>query len=444
MIPLPPGPGFRATFGLLKERRDPLRLFQNVARDYGDVALLRFGPTKIVVLSHPDHVRWLLQDGAERYYKGWIYDSMRAVLGNGLISSDGALWKKQRKLVAPAFHRAGLEKAVGEVVASADAAFERWEALGEGGKSFDLHAECLKLTLEIAVRALLGVRLDAGRQRAFIEIIDYAVGCSNRRLMSPLPLPMRVPTPANIRLRRSVRRLDELIYEMMDGRDRAEGAGDLLSLLLATRDEDGQPMPRRQVRDEVVTMMVAGYETSSAALAWCFSLLARHPEVRAKLAEEAARAPETPSFESSLALPYANAVLEESMRLYPPAWLYGRHAAREDEIGGFRIPKGAITVVSPYVVHRDPRFWSDPETFRPERFLSKAEPRHRFAYIPFSAGPRQCLGMGFAMLEMTIILSRAVRRFELALSPDASLETAPRVALEPRHGIRVMLTPTKR
>ncbi|HEX8906470.1 MAG TPA: cytochrome P450, partial [Longimicrobiaceae bacterium] len=383
-LPEPPGPARGLPFANLAAfRRDPLAFLERVHRRYGDVARFRFGPRRVYLLAHPELIRDVLVTNHRNFIKSKALQRARVVLGEGLLTSEGEHHLRQRRLAQPAFHRdriAALGRTMVEYVSRAG---ETWRAGGE----LDVVREMNRLTLAIAGKTLFGANVEAEADeigRALTTALE-----AFKRLTNPLgPILDRLPLPTTIRVKRATERLDATIYRMIDERRRSgEDRGDLLSMLLAARDEegDGGGMTDLQLRDEALTLFLAGHETTANALAWTWHLLAQHPDAEARLHAELDEvlAGRDPAVDDLPRLPYTRAVLAESMRLYPPAWTIGREPLEEFEAGGYRVRAGTVVLTSPWIVHRDPRWWPEPERFDPGRWTPEQEAeRPRFAYFP--------------------------------------------------------------
>lgn len=439
-----PGPRGHLLLGSLREvQREPLNLLREGFRDHGDVVRYRFGATRALLLAHPDHIRHVLHDHQRNYDKRTIdYAMLRRLLGDGLLTSDGAYWYRQRRLIAPIFHRQRVAGFCNLMVSSTLEMLEQWEAIAQSGAPFDVAAEMARLTLTIVAKALFSADVSNDA-----ETIGAALTEVNRQFgeFSPLDL-IPLPTPRKRRFRAALRALDQVVDKIIDQRRRsAHRNEDLLSMLLdAVDQETNQVMTPRQVRDEVLTLLLAGHETTANALAWTWYLLSQNPEAERKLNHEIAsvlgeRAPGGPDLPQ---LPYTRMVVEESMRLYPPAWAISRRAIDDDEIGGYRVPRKTNIIICSFVTHRHPAFWQEPERFEPERFSSaRSAGRPNFAYLPFGGGPRICIGNGFAITEVQLIVATVAQRYRLRLAPGHPVELYPLVTLRPRHGMRMTLHP---
>jgi cytochrome P450 len=359
------------------------------------------------------------------------------------LSSEDDFWRRQRRLAQPAFHRQRLAVLAEGMSKAAQDLGEHWRAYLTDGRPFELSEQMTRVTLQIVGQALLSTDL-TGEQDALRRDLLIALEHIDYRMNNPFSLPEQVPTKRNRHFTRALRELDRFVFTLITQRRRqGDDTGDLLSMLLLARDEDtGDGMDDQQVRDEVMTMLLAGHETSAMALTWCWYLLAQHPEVEQQLHAElgAVLAGRAPGFDDLARLRYTRMVIEETLRLYPPAWGIARQSIEEDEIGGYRIPKGVQLVVSSYVTHRHPDFWERPDVFDPERFTpERSIDRPKFAYYPFGGGPRGCIGQNFALMEMQLILATLAQRYRLRLVPEHPVEVQPVVTLRPRHGIMMRL-----
>jgi cytochrome P450 len=454
----PPGPRSLTPLGDLRAiQRDPLGTFLKGRERYGDVVRFRGGIWYAYLVSHPDDIKHVLQDNNQNYRKGFSYEILKPVLGLGLLTNEGESWLTQRRLAQPAFHRQRVARYAGLMVDSVEAMLARWDARPQPSQPVDVFAEMTRLTLEVVTRTLLGGDPGEGLDEvagAVAELQEHV----NYRATHLFSLPEKYPTPRNRRFHRRLRVLDATVYGIIerhrsDLRGRPAGGGpgagaDLLTMLLQARDADsGAGMSDRQLRDEVMTIFLAGHETTANALTWTWFLLSRHPEAELRLHDEldAVLGGRRPEYADLARLSYTRMVLEESMRLFPPAWAVGRYAVGGDEVGGFDIPAGSQLLMSQYVTHRHPAFWDRPETFDPERFTpEKAASRPRFAYFPFGGGPRMCIGADFAMIEAQLALATVAQRYRLRLVPGHKVVPDPLVTLRPRHGMLMHLQPRDR
>jgi cytochrome P450 len=440
-----PGPRGGLLFGSLGSfRRDPIAFFLASQKEHGDVVRLRLGSVTAHLVCHPRGVRHVLQTHHLNYSKNTRgIDKLRGILGNGLLTSDGAFWRRQRLIAQPAFHRERIATFAGLMSRAAAEMLDGWQRHGSSGPALDIAQEMMAVTLRIVAEASFGAGVEHATRKVG-EALSVALHLTNRRVKRPFDLPSWLPTPGNLRFRRAMRTLDGVVADMVAGRRRLDTRDDLLSMLMQARDaETGEGMSDRQLRDEVMTVFLAGHETTANALTWAFYLLSRHAEAEAHLHEEVDRVlrRRPPTLEDVGRLPYTTMVIQETMRLYPPAWLFGRSPTENDQIDGYRVATGSLVFLSPYVTHRHPDFWPDPERFLPDRFeATRAASIDRFAYFPFGGGPRLCIGAPFAMLEMPLVLASVAQRYRLRLVPGYREELEPLVTLRPRHGMPMTLT----
>jgi cytochrome P450 len=425
----------RWSFGPLND--NPLEYFAGIAREYGDIAGLHILNFKSIFINHPDLIEEVLVTNARLYSKGRVLRANRHVFGEGLLTSEGDFWLRQRRLSQPAFHRARIASYAATMVEYAQRMLNNWRS----GEERDLHREMLRLTLQIVGKTLFDADVEREAQEVgkSLELL-LEIGANFRRTIF---VPHWLPTPANLRVKREVAQIERILYRIIAER-RASGrdAGDLLSMLLAAQDEDGSRMTDKQLRDETITLFLAGHETTASTLSWTWWLLAQNPGAEAKLLAEldAVLGDRPPTLDDLPKLVYAGNVITESLRLYPPAWGLARLAVEDHEIAGYPVTKGMGVTMAQWVVHRDPRWYDSPEEFRPERWengLLKRLPR--FAYFPFGGGPRQCIGNTFALMEATLILATIGRKFRLRLVAHHPVVPLASITLRPRHGVRVKL-----
>ncbi|HKV12643.1 MAG TPA: cytochrome P450, partial [Thermoanaerobaculia bacterium] len=423
---------------ILALRNNPLGYMERIASTYGDIAHLRVGPYKLVFINHPDLVHEVLVAKDASFIKGRALDQTRDVFGQGLLTSEGEFHKRQRRLIQPAFHRRRIEGYAAAMATDAAAAAARWQ----DGETVDISREMMRLTLRIVARTLFSVDVEEGAAREVGRALDALVDAFS--VVAVLgTLFRKLPLPSIRRANKARETLDALIYRMIAERRRAGGGGeDLLSLLLAARDEDGSAMDDRQVRDEAMTLFLAGHETTANALAWSWYLLAGHPEAEARFHAEvdAVLGDRLPGAADLPSLPVTRQVFAEAMRLYPPAWAISRRSIEPVTVGGYPLPEGTGVLASQWVLHRDPRFFPDPSAFRPERWTEDFEAAlPKLAYFPFGGGPRICIGMGFAWMEGILLLATLGRRWKMRLVPGQRVEPHPRITLRPKNGVRVTL-----
>lgn len=427
-------PGHPILGNLPAYRSDPLNFGRRVAAEYGDVVRLRVFNRKLFLVAHPDHIHKILVTEAAKFNKSPVYRIfLGRALGEGLLTSDGAKWRRQRKLAQPAFHHGRIASYAETMVAYAESTSEGWHT----GETLRVHEEMSRLTLQIVARTLFSTDIRAQADRigdALTELLEAVTEAT----MQPVFLPAWVPTPNNRRIRAGVKELDSIIYPLIRARrESGEDTGDLLSMLLLAKDERGQGMSDKELRDEAVTIVLAGHETTANALTWTWYLLAQHPESEAKLHAELDEvlAGEQPTLAHVKRLPYTESVVKETMRLYPPIPEFGRQATSEVQLGEHVIPEGSIIIVPVYAMHHDPRWFEEPDAFRPERFLSADKTLPKLAYLPFGGGPRVCIGNAFAQLEATLLLATLAQRFRLSLGPQRSVTPEATLTLRPREGL---------
>lgn len=435
-----PGPTPRELLPRLRElQQEPLEFLLELTRRYGPFVRLPVPGLPVFSISDPEAVKHVLQDNARNYSKRTLqFTNLALVTGQGLLTSDGEFWLRQRRMAQPAFHRHRIAGFGEAMTGAALRMLERWKAKQDG--VLDLDHEMMEMTLEVVGLTLFSSDFSAAAERmveATLTALDYVI----HKAQNPFGPPAWVPTARNRRFRQALGVLDRAVYRLIEER-RARGRphGDLLSMLLEARDDDGQPMTLRQLRDELITVIIAGHETVASALTWTWHLLAQHPQAEAALHAELAQVlgGRTPTTDDLPRLPYTRAVFEEALRLYPPAWLITRRATGPDTVGGYPVPKGSLLVLSPYITHRQPSAWPEPETFRPERFLEAARPP-RYAYIPFGGGPRLCIGNTFALVEGQLILATVAQRYRLRPADPKPVEVAPLVTIRPKGGLWVRL-----
>jgi cytochrome P450 len=436
---LPPGPTGTWIGGNLRQFADRrLGFFLDVARQYGPLSSFRFGPRRVFLAADPDLIEQVLVTDAKHYVKHFGARAYKPVLGNGLVTSEGDFWLRQRRLSQPAFLKSRVlsyAPVMGELTRQMLA---KWRP----GQPIDIHYAFSELTSAIALKTLFDLD-DPGDRERFTETLRLAFDLMSARFRVLFKLPNWVPTPANLRLRRAVRDLFAVVDGFIaQGRHRKEPGDDLLSRLVAAQDDDGTRMTDRQLRDEMMTLYLAGHETTALTLSWTWLLLAQHPEAEDRLVAEWRKvlAGRTPTPDDLPHLPYTDAVITEAMRVYPPVYLIGREATRDLELGGYRVKKGYTVFMSQWVNHRDPKYFPDPEAFRPERWLDGLARRlPKYAYYPFGGGPRVCIGNTFALMEAAIILAAVGQRYRFTLDPDAVIDVNPQITLLPKYGIPATL-----
>ncbi len=445
---IPPGPKPRLqeglSFLLFGAPRDMVDLYMDAARTFGDAVKFGFGRFTIYFFSHPDHVKHILQEKNTNYCKHPAFNNqMKDLVGDGLLTSEGEPWLRRRRLLQPTFHRQRIATFVTMMAESTATMLDRWQQYLHSGQSFDAFAEMRRVTIAIVSRVFFGTDVSTVSDELG-QIITTGGEYLSHRSRHPLALPLRIPTSLNRRAVASLQRLDTIVYRIIEEHRRADSDnGDLLSMLLAARDEEtGEGLTNRQLRDEVATFLTAGYDTTAITLAWAWALLSTHPDVRRRLQEEVATVlnGRLPTFADIPKLQYTRMIVDETLRLYPAAWAIARMSINEDEVGGYYVPAKTAVIVSPYVTHRHPQFWQNPEGFDPERFSAEqSTDRPRYAYFPFGGGPRQCIGNEFSLMESTIILAMVTQRYEVNLAPGVQVLLDSAFALRPRGGVQVTL-----
>lgn len=431
---------------LARIQSDTLGFIMDTTRTAGDLVHFDLGITHAYLVNQPEAIKHILQDNHRNYSKDTIqYNALSTVTGRGLLTSDGDLWFRNRRLEQPAFARPRIMALDEVVVPAVQAMLSRWQARQAADHGLlDVDAEMMRVTLEVVGKALFGIDLSrdaASLTGAVLTCLDHIV-FKARRMVVP---PDWVPTPRNLRFKRALRLLDVAVYDLIDGRSRQSDPGDdLLGMLLRARDPDnGQAMSRSQLRNEVITLLIAGHETVASALTWTFYLMGKSPQVTQCLHEEVRRVlgDRPPASADLPSLVYTGQVFDEALRLYPPAWLITRKSIGADELDGQAVRAGALFIISPYAIHRQAQVWPEPERFDPSRFApGRDAQRPRFAYIPFGGGPRLCIGNQFALNEARLILAMVAQRFRLDLPYDAQVTPDPLVTIRPHGGLPMQIT----
>jgi cytochrome P450 len=438
----PPGPKGGLIMGVMRDfNRDTLGFITH-CRDFGDVVHTRFLYVHAYFLYNPADIETLLTTNARSYRKAQSLRSpfFHRLVGNGLVTSEGDFWRRQRRLAQPAFHRQRISSYGDVMVQYTHRAIEAWKQ----GEQRDLARDMTRLTLEIVVKTLFNS--DVSNDADHIgQILSQLVKPFASQATLKWILDNRLPTPGHRKYFNAVSEIDRIVFRIIAER-RASGydEGDLLSMLLQAQDDDGSQMSDQQLRDEVMTLFLAGHETTALALSWSWYLLAKHPEAERKFHAEidevlGGRAPNVSDLPK---LRYTEMIAKEAMRLYPPAYAVGREAIEDTEIGGYHVPKGTQLFAFQWVTHRDARYFDDPEAFKPERWNAAAsEQLPKFAYFPFGGGPRQCIGNYFATMEIVLLLATIGQRFRFSLDPDRTVEVLPVLSLRPKNGIKVVVEP---
>lgn len=439
-LPRPPGPTGNLILGVMPEfNRDSLAFIRQ-CQSYGDVVRMRFLYLTVHFLYNPEHIEYVLSTNARNFIKSRSLRSpfFQRLVGNGLLTSEGEFWKRQRRLAQPAFHRQRISAYADVMVEYASRMISSWRE----GEVRDIHRDMMRLTLEIVVKTLFNADVSGDADKVS-EVLSKIVKPFASQATLKWIADNRLPTSTHRSFNRSAKEIDEIVYRIIAER-RASGSdeGDLLSMLLSAHDDDGSQMTNRQLRDEVMTIFLAGHETVALTLSWTWFLLAQHPEVEKKSHEELDRVlgSRLPTAEDVPHLKYTERIAKESMRLYPPAYGVGREAIEDCEIGGFRIPRKSQLFMFQWATQRDPRYFDEPETFHPERWTEEFSNRlPKYAYFPFGGGPRACIGNYFAMMETILLLATMGQRFRFSLLPDRPVTLFPAMSLRPKHGVEVTL-----
>jgi cytochrome P450 len=440
-----PGPPGRPLVGNLFDfSQDRMHQFVQLRNAYGDVVRLKVGPRVLHLVSHPDLIKYVLQDNNRNYTKGRGLEKARPLLGRGLLTSEGEFWRRQRRMIQPAFHRRRIEQFVSLMLEEIESVLARWEPISLQGRSFDVATEMMRLTLSVVTRTLFSAGLSSDETQVVSQALPFLLRETDRRIASLTSLRESLPLPVNRKYAHELERLDRIVYRLIEQRRKSpQEESDLLGMLMSAVDEGSvSGMDDQQLRDEVMTLFLAGHETTANNLTWTFYLLSSNPAVRQALEAELEKvlAGRPPALEDVPKLVYTRQVLDESLRLYPPAWAFGRQAIQDDQIGGYHIPAGTQLIISPYVVHRHPEFWENPEGFDPERFNPEvAQGRPHYSFIPFGGGPRLCIGRDFALMESTLALARISQRYRLDLVPGFEVQPETAITLRPKAGLRMIL-----
>ncbi len=411
---------------------------------HGDAFKIKVGGKHMAAFIHPDAVETILVSKRQHFFKGGSYDEIRHLVGDGVLTVEGDKWKQQRRTIQPCMNRSFLKGFAEPMVQASVDLVDEWAEAGES--SMDIYPQMLHLALRILGQTLFGIDLRDSADvstRAFTVTLE-TVSQRGNTIYAP---PLSWPTRANRRFRKALGELDEIVYAMIRGRAEAMERGeacptDLISMLLEARDENGEPMDHRLARDEIITMFLAGHETTALALTWTWYLLAMHPEVEQRLHEELEQVlgGREPTFDDLPALKYTKCILQESMRVCPPVWSGARDVVEDTDIQGYAVRKGELAIYVPYLTHRHPEFWSRPEAFMPERFEpDQAKGRHKFAYLPFSAGPRACVGNHFTMIEAQLAIAVIAQRYRFDLRPGHVVEPEYQITTRPRFGMQMLV-----
>jgi cytochrome P450 len=436
----PPGPINRGIIGNFPLRSsDPLGLYTEWARRFGDIYYYRAISRHIYFLNHPDFVKYVLVTNYQGFIKAEAIRSNRRIFGNGLLTNEGSSWLHNRRLIQPAFHHDRIDSYGAIMVAYTERMITRWR----NGEVRDIHSDVMRLGLEIVAKVLFNIEIAAEKDKienALNTVTDLNAG---GRMLLPAIL-RRIPTVGNVRYEYAVRQLDNIVYGFIRQR-RASGRHsnhDILSNLLHAQEEK-MPLSDEQVRDEVMTLLLTGHETAAVSLSWAWYLLAQHPEVESRLWSELRRVLDgrSPSTQDLPNLSYTEAIVKEALRLYPPAWAIVRNSIHDCEIGGYKVPAGSTIMMSQWVTHRDPRHYDQPDSFNPDRWLNdRTKGIQQFTYFPFGGGPRTCIGASFAIMKAVLVLATIAQKFQLRLVDVSQVKPIPTITLRPKNGIKVVIT----
>jgi cytochrome P450 len=423
---------------LLDLSNDPLG-FLTKCRDYGDIVPLRLGLTPVCVLMNPADIEQVLKD-RETFIKSRGFRVLKTLLGEGLLTAEGESWFWQRRLAQPVFQQKRIDRYGVTMVEYTEQMLDTWH----DGEAHDVHADMMRLTLQIVMKCIFDTDVDSGEAAVVSNALDVAMHWFESKRRQNFLVWEWLPRPENVRYRQAIAQMDEAIYSLIRARrSQTTASHDLLSMLMNARDEEtGQQMDDKLLRDEVATLMLAGHETTANALSWTWMLLAQHPAARQKLQAELQQvlAGRSPTLADLRQLTYTNQIVKESMRLYPPVAVFGREAAQDCTIGDYEIHQGTVITISQWVMHRHPQYFDNPESFEPERWTDEFEKQlPRGVYIPFGDGPRVCIGKGFAQMEAGLLLATIAQRFELDLEPGYPIVPQPSITLRPEYGIKVKL-----
>lgn len=437
-----PGPPGEPLLGSLRRlQADPLGLFTEGAAEYGDLVEYRAAYKRVFLVAGPDLIAHIAVANRDNYTKGVSYDALKVPIGDSLLTADGPEAQARRKLLMPLFTRRWLLDELPTMVAAVESHFDRWDSLAARGEPFNVVSEMNRLAFDVVGRVLIGAAL-ADSMTWLEKLIDDASDWVARRTRALVPLPPVLPTARNRAYRRAEREIRAFTEELIERKRGGAETSDVLSRLMAVRDSHGLPMGAREVRDEIIGLMMAGHQTTGAGLAWTWYLLGRHPEVERRAANETldALAGDAPTADSLDRLTYLQQVIDESMRLYPPGWAFTRTPIEDDELGGYRIPKGSVVVICSYANQRNPRLWPAPLEFDPDRFAPERPSPEPYSHFPFGAGPHSCIGKHLALIESRVAMAMLLARYRLEPVSDREVAATPGITLTPAAPIMVRAT----
>lgn len=424
-------------------RKNPLNFLIEMDKNYPGIVHWKFLHLDVVHLSDPELVRDVLQTNQKYYIKNLMYNQLKLLLGEGLVTSEGKVWKRQRKLIQPSFHKHYINNLFSEMLNCTNEMITDWKAEAQQGGKIDFAFEMNKITLQIIAKTMLSADFKT-EAKSVGDSLTYLLKALEKRVLRGINFPIWVPVPANTEFKRKRKVLDALIFKLIsDRRKTGRQKGDLLDMMMESRYEDnGEAMPDNLLRDELMTIFLAGHETTATALTWTFYLLTKHPEVYRKLQKEVRDVvgDSELTFQHLQQLKYTKACINESMRVRPPVWVIGRRATEDNMVGEYLIKKDTTVLISPFIVHRHKNYWKNPEVFDPERWeTEEVKQMDKFAYFPFAAGPRMCIGNNFALLEAEIILTKIIQQFDFNYVGESEPEMEPTLTLRVKHGMPMQI-----
>jgi len=442
---MPPGPGGFPVIGNLRRMRKQgiLAFYQDLWKEYGDVVRVNMGPMNIYQFIRPEHIQTILVKRSDQYVKGFSHEKLRVALGSGILTAEGELWRRQRKIMAPTYTRKGVEQFSQTMNHETQKMLSRWKTIAPG-VPLSLNKEMMRLAMSVISQAMFTI--DVGKDfKEAGDALTFILEFANKRTMSFIDPPMFIPTPMNRKIKYAINSIDQFLYNIINERRYSPPGDDLLSILMTSTDEEtGKVMDDKQLRDEVLITFFAGHETTAQLLTWAWYLLARHPEVEECFHQELDQvlAGRSPDVEDVPNLVYTRMIIDETLRLFSPVAMTARDAVLDDVVDGYYVPKGSVITITPYITHRHPEFWQNPNEFYPEHFTQEqVDQRPRYAYIPFGAGPRICLGMHFALLEAVLVLGEVGQRYTFKLVRDQDVKPIWSGTLRPEVDIFMTLSP---
>lgn len=424
-------------------RKNPLKYIVELDKTYPDIVQFKFLYRNVVLLNDPALVRDVLQTNQKHYIKNLMYNKLKLLLGEGLLTSEGELWKRQRKMIQPSFHKRHMNNLFEEMLSCTNEMIKEWKEETKNDGKIDFEPEMMKITLQIIAKTMLSADFKAEAQSVGVSL-TYILKALEKRVLRGINFPMWLPTPENTEFKNKRKVLDTLIYKLISERRKTgHQKGDLLDMLMESRYKDnGEAMPDNLLRDELMTIFLAGHETTATALTWTFYLLTKHTDVYQKLKKEVKDVvgDDELTLQHLKQLKYSKACINESMRLFPPVWVIGRRATKDNMVGDYLIKKDTTILISPYIVHRHHKYWKNQEEFDPNRWeTEEVEQIDRFAYLPFAEGSRMCIGNNFALLEAEIILTKVVQLFDFKYIGETKPEIDPTLTLRVKNGMPMQI-----